>query len=124
MHPAWHCHVSVGRLQRAQVGGTHQDHLVIAGPPVSCTQDTQAHQEPSRSCCSQASRCPPMPPASSTNGWLTLPPRDANFSVGSQELRNDFGKFSINLRPELLNDLAEMERSRIKVLDQFEIRML
>ena len=33
-YPARHCLVSLGRLQRAQAVGSHQDHLVIA-PPAS-----------------------------------------------------------------------------------------
>src|SRR5690242_18023926 len=67
-HPPRHCLVSLGWLQRAQAAGPHQDHLVIAAATGSCIQDTHAHQEPSRSCHSQASRCPAMPSASSTSG--------------------------------------------------------
>src|SRR5215471_552634 len=42
--------------------------LCCTRPPDSCTQDTQAHQEPSASTFSQHSRCPVTPTDSSTSG--------------------------------------------------------
>jgi hypothetical protein len=55
-------------LQRAQAAGAHLDHFVLTPPAGLLDQDTQAHQEPSRSCRSHASRCPVMPPVISTSG--------------------------------------------------------
>jgi hypothetical protein len=67
-HPPRHCRVGLERLQRAQALGGYQDHLVIASATGLMNPGHPRPPGPSRSCRSQASRCPGMPPASSTSG--------------------------------------------------------